>query len=222
MVFDLIPVRPNPREDYQKRVEKLCNLLKDEDGSTYRVDVFTLLTISGTTFSKKPFIKFRKHPQAEWFLSVYHSDVRALEIMDELDKIYGADPGEIDHLRGAVGEVFSFFICRKVYPKAGMEVKIRIGTWTSGLIDAAGCSQKRGHCLQSKASLRYWNSIFSQKKDLDRIEKLTAGKAQGAFITYENREVFYRRLRNAGFNPSEYKVLDRWDLSALEKRLVAT
>ncbi len=221
MVFDLVPIRPNPREAYQRRVERLCNLLKDEEGSSYRVPDFQLLTIPGTLFCRKGFTKFRQHPQAKLFLNQHSAHVRALEILNELDAIYAGDSSEIDHLRGAVGEVFSYFICRKIYPRADIEVQVRIGVWTSGSIDAAGCSQERGHCLQSKCSLDDWDSIRRQKDDLSQIETLSGGKAEGFFITYIHRDAFYLRLTNAGLDPSEYKVLDSTDLLLLEDRLAS-
>jgi len=221
MVFDLIPIRPNPREQYQNQVEALCQLLKDEKGSIYRVPVFTsLLTIPGSSFKRRGYKRFRDHPQAKRFLRLYRLDTMAQTIMSELDKIYDKDPNEIDHLRGAVAEVFSYFICRKTYPKTDIEVQVKIGSWVSGSIDTAGCSNERGHCIQSKCSLEAWKSIINQKRDFDQIETLTKGKAEGVFVTFVDRGAFFTRLRNAGLNPDEFSVWDRADLFVLEKRLV--
>jgi hypothetical protein len=140
--------------------------------------------------------------------------------MDELDQLYGAPLTEVDHLRGAVGEVFSYFICRKVYNNADIEVRVKIGAWISDSVDTAGCNQRKGHCLQSKHSMTDLRSIIHQKRDLDRIEHLTKQKAQGYFITYMNRKAFFESLHAVGLDPSGYKVFDRADLFVLERRLV--
>lgn len=219
MLFDLISVCPNDREPYQKRVEKLCNLLKDSKGSVFRVPVFILLTISGISFSNQSFTKFRDHPQAKWFMKLHRLDPMAHAIIDELDNIYAETPNEIDNLRGAVGEVFSYFICRKVFVRAGIEVNVKIANWTSRQIDAAGCSDEMGYCLQSKCSPKNLRSIVIQKRDLDKIEQLTSGRGKGAFITFVDRRQFQARLNSVGIDPSKYRVFDRVDLAVLEQRL---
>lgn len=215
-VFQIIPILPNPREKYQRQVENLCKLLIDEDGKYYRVPVFLLLSLSGKSFQRAGHRKLRESRKARLFLRDRPADMRARNIMDELDKIYGEDPDEIDNMRGAVGEVFAYYVCRKMYQRAGIEVKVRVDTWTSGSIDAAGCSHERGHCLQSKYSLQDWRSIIKQKRDLDQIERLTKGKAQGAFITYVERRAFDRVLRARGIDTSKYRVFDRSDMLVLE------
>ena len=227
MVFQIIPIRPNPRKRYHDQVEDLCILLKDRDGMRYRRGVFLLLGISAKqalkTFQKRGARKFREHPEAKQFLRRNPADLKAQEIMNALDIIYGADPNEIDHLRGAVGEVFSYFILRKIYSKTDIEVQIQIDTWTSNSIDVAGCDNKRGHCLQSKCSPYApdaIDSILEQKEDLDKIEKLTSGKAEGAFITFEEQDGFCARLRSKAINTDTYKVFGRTELAALEQLLI--
>lgn len=222
MVFDLIPIRPNPREHYQKQVKKLCNLLMGKDGSVYRVHVLaTLLTIPGITFHRKGLSKFHEHPQAKRFLRLNRLDTRALDIVAELDNIYSQDPGEIDNLRGAVLEVFSYFLCRKTYPRSDIEVTVKINRWISGSIDTAGCSDEKGHCLQCKCSLDNLGSILTQKSDFDKIDRLSRGKAKCFFVTYVDRKVFHIRLKNKGLDPSSYYIWDRGDLFVLENRLAS-
>jgi len=216
MVFQIIPIRPNPRGKYQKQVENLCKLLRDGVGTYYRASVFSLLTLRGANFIRSGRHRFSELHRARLFLRDHPADERAINIVNELDKIYASNPAEIDNLRGAVGEVFAYFICRKIYPKADIEVQVRIGDWTSRSIDTAGCSHKKGHCLQSKFTLQDLNSIIQQKLDFDEIEKLTKNKAQGAFVTYVDRRAFYLLLRSNGINPSEYRVFDRVDLNRLE------
>jgi hypothetical protein len=219
LVFEIIPIRPNPRDKYQKQVKNLCKLLFDEDGEYYRAPVFRLLSLDGKKFQRAGHQKFSDLRRAKLFLRDHSADTKALDIMTELDKIYGGEPGEIDNMRGAVGEVFAYYVCRKLYQKVDIEVKVTVGTWTSGSVDTAGCGHEKGHCLQSKCSLQDLPSIIGQKRDLDEIERLTKGKAQGAFLTYMSRGGFYMRLRNIGVNPSEYTVFDRADLLLLEERL---
>jgi hypothetical protein len=220
-VFEITPILPNPREKYQKQVESLCKLLIDEDGKYYRVPVFLLLTTTRKRFQRMRARRFSQCHSAKVFLRDHPADIRALNIIRELDKVYGSDPDEIDNVRGAVGEVFAYYVCRKLYRKVGIEVKVTVGTWTSGSIDTAGCSHEKGHCLQSKCSLgeQGLSSIIGQKRDLDKIERLTKGKAQGAFFTYAKREAFYMLLRNIRVDPSKYTVFDRGDLLVLEERL---
>lgn len=221
MVMRILAIRPNPRELYQKQVASLCNLLKDKEGRDYRVSVFRLLTISAKNFVNSGCSRFRQHPRARHFLHEYPADTRALEIMDEIDTLYSAPLNKIDQLRGAVGEVFSYFICRKLYNNADIEVKVEIDAWLSKSIDTAGCTHKRGHCLQSKYSMSDLRSVVEQKSDFDAIEQLTSGKAQCFFITYVNRAAFLQSLNIAGIDPTEYtdKVFDRSDLLVLEERL---
>ena len=219
MVFEIIPICPNPRDKYQEQVENLCKLLIDEDGKYYRVSVFLLLSLSGKSFQRAGHRKFRESRKARLFLHDHPADIRALNIVSELDKIYGVDPDEIDNIRGAVGEVFAYYVCRKIHQKSGIEVKVTVGTWISGSIDAAGCSHERGHCLQSKYSLHEWRSIIEQKRDLGEIERRTKGKAQGAFITYVERGAFDRVLGARGTDTSKYRVFDRSDMLVLEECL---
>jgi len=223
MVFDIIPVRPNGREQYQNRVSALCALLIDDTGKRYRTRVFRLLTLSGNQASRllksTANMVFRDHPYARSFLRDYPADVRAQEIMSELDSLYSGPEDEIDHLRGAVGEVFSYLLCQKVHLRADIEVKVRINAWTSDSIDAAGCSRRRGHCFQSKCSGHDPASIAQQKADLDAIEQLTAGKAEGFFVTFVDLRGFFGSLRSSGIDPTGYKVLDRTELAAAERRL---
>ena len=219
MIFQIIPILPNPREKYQKQVEDLCKLLIDEDGKYYRVPVFLLLSVSGKHFQRTGLREFREYRKAKLFLRDHPADVRALNIMSELDRIYGVDPDKIDHLRGAVGEVFAYYVCRKIYPRADIEVRVEVGKWVSGSIDTAGCSHEKGHCLQSKYSAQDWRSIIEQKRDLDEIERLTKGKAQGAFITYMERGAFDIVLRARGVDTSKYRVFDRSDMLVLEECL---
>lgn len=219
----ILPIRPNPRRSYQNKVEDLCKLLKDEEGKEYRVSVFRLLGISANTFTKLHLTHFRQCREARLFLREYPADPRALQIMDELDRLYSSPINDVDNLRGAVGEVFSFFICSKQYQNAEIEVQVEIDTWQSGSIDTAGCSKKKGHCLQSKYSMTMKDlaSIVSQQSDFDKIEELTSGKAQGFFITYGHKEVFFQSLNAFGMSPTGYKVFDRSDLSVLERRLAS-
>lgn len=226
MVFQIIPIRPNPRKQYHDQVEELCRLLKDSDGMRYRRGIFLLLGISAKqvlkTFQRTGTSKFRETTQAKLFLRNHPADIKALEIMDELDTIYAAPPDKIDNLRGAVAEVFSFFICRKVYVEANIEVQVQIDTWTSNSIDVAGCNYKGGHCLQSKCSASApgaVDSILIQKCDLDQIEELTAGKAVGAYITFVEQDGFFAHLRSKGINTDTYTVFGRTDLAVLEQRL---
>lgn len=219
MVLQILPIRPNSREPYQNQVINLCNLLKDEDGRVYRIGVFRLLTISARAFGKSGWSRFRQHPHAKYFLREHPADIRALQIMDELDKLYSAPTNKIDHLRGAVGEIFSYFICRKIYNNANIEIQVKINTWLSKSIDTAGCTQKKGHCLQSKYTMSDLGSILEQKSDFDMIEQLTAYKAQGIFITYVDRAAFFQSLSIADIDSVGYKVFDRSDLLVLEERL---
>lgn len=122
-----------------------------------------------------------------------------------------------------MGEVFSFFICRKQYKNADIEVKVEIDSWQSKSIDTAGCSKKKGHCLQSKCSMimKDLASIVRQKNDFDKIEVLTSGKAQGFFITYGRQEAFFQALNAFGVSPTGYNLFDRSDLLVLEQRLAS-
>ena len=141
--------------------------------------------------------------------------------MTELDKIYAQDPGEIDNLRGAVLEVFSYFLCRKTYTKCDIEVKVKVKQWTSESIDTAGCNDDKGHCLQCKCSLDKLDSILTQKTDFDRITRLSRGKVKCFFITCVNKEVLRLLLRNKGVDHSSYYIWDRGDLFVLEDRLAS-
>lgn len=221
MLFNLVRVRPNDREKYQKRVEKLCTLLKDETGSVYRLPVFILLTIHGRLFKRTTCKYFHDHPQARLFMKLHPADIRVKDIMAELDDIYTQDADEIDNLRAAVGEVFSYFICRKIYPRADIEVQVEIDKWISHPIDSVGCSDEVGSCLQAKCSPKNLQSIVSQKRELDKIEQLTVGKGKGAFITFVDRKEFNTRLDGAGIKSSGYRIYDRTDLAALEQRLAS-
>ena len=76
----ILPIRPNPRESYQNRVINLCNLLKDEEGTTYRVGVFRLLGISAKAFTRSGHSRFRQHREARYFLREHPADIRVLNI----------------------------------------------------------------------------------------------------------------------------------------------
>ncbi len=216
-LFEILPIQPNPRQKFQQEVLSLCQFLARRDGFPYRYEVFSLLLISGHSFKQRNYRTFKQHPQAQRFLRMHIADVTAIAIMDELDKIYGrADENEIDHLRGAVGEVFAYMICRRKHRKAALEAKVKIDKWTSESIDAVGCSAESGHCLQSKYSPRQWDVVLRQQKDLESIETLTQGRAVGAFIVYGDRRGFNLQLIDAGLDPSSVKVFDRQDLINLE------
>ena len=221
MVFNIVRVRPNDRTKYQKRVDKLCTLLKDDTGRPYRLHVFILLTISGELFKRTLSNNFRDHPQARLFIKLYPASIRVRDIMVELDNIYAGDADDIDNLRGAVGEVFAYFICRKLYPRSDIEVKVEIGKWISGQIDTAGCNDQAGYCLQAKCSPKNLQSVVNQKRELAKIERLTIGKGKGAFITFVDRKEFNARLDSAGIKSSDYRIFDRTDLAALEQRLAS-
>jgi hypothetical protein len=221
LVFHIIPLRPNPREKYQRQVKKLCKLLSDKEGTQYRFQIFGLLNITGNQATKnfnRGYSLFRDLPEVKRFSKYYFADLRVIAIMDELDKIYAAPSSEIDHLRGAIGEVFSYYICCKVYSKADIEVQVRIGSWTSESIDTAGCNEGRGHCIQSKCGGQL-GDIDKQKQDLDKIEKLTRGIAKGLFVTFGTRQTFHNRLRFKGIDTQGYRILDRSDLGVLESIL---
>jgi hypothetical protein len=195
--------------------------LKDDEGRAYRVWVFRLLAITGRLYSRTGHRQFRLHREAQLFLREHPADTKALSIMDELDQIYSMPRAEIDELRGAVVEVFSYMVCRKFYNNAGIEVKVIIKTWESDSIDTAGCNTGKGHCLQSKSSMANLRSIIHQKSDFNQIEKLTNGRAQGFFVTPVDRGAFFQSLNAHGLNPAEYegRVFDRRDLFVLEERI---
>jgi len=91
--------------------------------------------------------------------------------------------------------------------------------WLSNSIDVAGCSEEKGHCIQSKCTMSGIESIKKQKGELDKIEELTAGRAKGVFITFVDRGAFLQSLKIRGIDSSSYKILDRADLFVLEDRL---
>jgi hypothetical protein len=220
MVFIIHQITPNPREHYQEQVEDLCKLLTDKQGKEYRYDVFRLLSIiSGSIatncFRRRGHTKFRDLDQLRSFRRFYPADLRAEQILRQLDGIYSNLASDINHLRGAVGEVFAYCICKKIHPNSGIEIQVQIDSWMSGSIDAGGCSDKRGHCIQSKCGGSV-GDIVSQKKDLDKIQKLTSEKAEGFFITFVTRQAFNNLLASMGLDPQTYKVLDRSDLVQLE------
>lgn len=225
MVFTIRPVLPNSRERYQRQVDDLCKLLTDNKGKEYRYHVFQLLCITGGVATKSLHKygqeKFRNLTQLRTFRKFYSTDVRALQILQELDNLYSSPSNDIDHLRGAVGEVFAYHICRKLYPNSAMEIQVEIGSWTSGSVDTAGCNNKRGHCIQSKCGGMLGDNIADQKQDLDKIQELTDEKAQGFFITFTNRKAFENLLASNGLDPETYKVLDRSDLVQIESILAS-
>jgi hypothetical protein len=224
MVFVIHPIEPNPREHYQGQVDDLCKLLTDNKGKEYRYHVFTLLCITGSvarkSFERQGQEKFRDLIQLRSFKRFYEIDVRALQILRELDNIYSSPVSDIDHLRGAVGEVFAYYICRKIYPNAAIEIQVEINSWTSGSIDTGGCNNEKGHCIQSKCG-GILRDIAGQKLDLDKIQELTDEKAQGFFITFTSRRAFDNLLASKGLDPQTYKVLDRSDLVQIENILAS-
>lgn len=221
MLFNIISISPNDRETYQKRVQSLCEILKNKDGQIYRNQVFMLLTISGQAFSAGRYKKFSEHPRARLFMKQFPIDLTAIAIMGHLDDIYSEDTNTIDNLRGAVGEVFSYLICQKLYKKSAIEAMVEIRKWQSNPIDAVGCSEDSGYCLQSKCSARDLSSIKKQNDELIKIEELTSEKGKGAFISFIDRRSFRLRLTNIGEDPDEYIVFDRTDLVNLETSLAS-
>jgi hypothetical protein len=225
VLFQIIPIRPNPRQNYQDKVKTLCILLLGDDSKKFRYGVFRLLGIPATlatkTLQKNGSAKFREHPQAKLFLHDHPADVTAIKIMNELDKIYGAPMNEIDHLRGAVGEVFSYLICKKVYANVDIEIQVQIDAWKSESIGVAGCHRRRGHCLQSKCSSADFSSIVRQHSDFEKIENLTKDKAECRFVTYTDQRAFHQVLQNRGIDPKSYKVFGRTDLVDLEQYLAS-
>jgi len=221
MLFQIDPVRPNPREPFQQQVRTLCQKLKDENGRKYRASVFKLLTITGNQFLKRGYGRFREHPESKLFLKQFGLDVRGLEIMNELDNIYNNSKEIIDDLRGAVGEVFCLFISRKKYSNAEIEICVKCDSWTSGTIDVAGCDHETGCCLQSKCSTLDVSSIVNQHNQLKRIERYTKGKAKGAFFTYLGMGKFESNLLSRGIRLSDLVVFDRTNMAVLEERLAS-
>ena len=224
MVFIIHPITPNPREHYQGQVKDLCKLLIGKQGEEYRHEIFRLLCITGSiaikSFSRQGHTKFRDLQQLRSFKRFYAADLTAAQILQQLDGIYANTSSDIDNLRGAIGEVFAYYICRRIHPNSGIEIRVQIDSWMSGSIDAGGCSDKRGHCIQSKCGGRV-GDIGSQKLDLDKIQELTSEKAEGFFITFTTRQAFDNLLASRGLDPQTYKVLDRSDLVRLEKILVS-
>lgn len=220
--MQIVPLRPNPRQRYQDSVNRLCSLLRDGEGAAYRVDVFRLLAIKGHQHSRSGITQFRRRREARLFLRDHPADTRALSIMDELDRIYAASPDEIDELRGAVVEVFTFMVCRKFYSNADIEVKVSIGSWDSGSIDTAGCDDGKGHCFQGKVTLASFASVIHQKSDLDEINQRTKGTAKGFFVTTVHRDAFLQTINARGLDPSQYAgvIYDRADLLVLENRIL--
>lgn len=231
-LFQIIPLKPNPREQFHKKVEDLCKLLNDDEGKNYRVSVFQILgVVSGKTFEKRKtrynLNSIREYNEAKHFLKTFVADVRALEIMTELEKIYDGDVDQIDHLRGAVGEVFAYHMCRKVYQQNGIEAKVGINGWASNPIDAVGCNDKNGFCLQCKASLtgwgraqtKLWISMQKQEREMENIREKTSHRARCAFLTYLNRASFDLLVSEVGGNSEDYNIFDRSDLCVLEHRL---
>ena len=228
MLFQIIPQNPNPREKYQKTVEDLCILLANKKGQNYRTGVFVLLTLSGNQYQRQAkkyrFSHFKDSIEARRFLKNFQADVTALKIVYELNVVYSnSDADEIDHLRGAILEVFSYLICNKLFTISDKEVQIQIGKWISSTsIDSAGCSDKKGCCFQGKASSEWWHSIEEQGYDLKQIENLTSGKALGAFITFESAEVFQQHLIAKGLNQEDYRVFGRYQMAEFEKSCSAS
>lgn len=97
---------------------------------------------------------------------------------------------------------------------------VKIESWESGSIDTAGCSNRKGHCIQSKSSPRDIGSIMRQKGDFDIIFTRTGGKAKGAFVTYSEKGNFEQFLNVNGIDPNECTVYGRTDLVNLEDRLL--
>jgi hypothetical protein len=222
LLFQIIPQKPNPREKYQKIVENLCNLLADKKGQFYRTDVFVLLTLTGNQYQRQArkfkLNHFKDCIEARRFLKNFRADVTALEIIRELSIIYSeSNADEINNLRGAILEVFSYLICSKLFTLADKEVQIQIGKWSSSTpIDSAGCSNKKGCCFQGKASSEQWRSIEEQGRDLKQIESLTLGKALGAFITFESSIVFQQHLAARGLNQDDYRIFGRHQMVDFE------
>lgn len=115
MVMEIIAIRPNNREGYQDRVKNLCELLKDKDNKFYRFGVFLLLSMPAKALKRRRSRKIRDCLPAKYFLDAHPADVKAIQLMNELDDIYeeGRSENETDDLRGAVGEVFAHLILKK-------------------------------------------------------------------------------------------------------------
>jgi hypothetical protein len=224
MVFIIHPIRPNPRKHYQGQVEDLCKLLADKQGKEYRYYVFRLLCMTGSmatkSFHREGHTTFRNLWQLRDFKKFYPADLRAEQILRQLDGIYANPADDIDQLRGAIGEVFAYFVCKKIHPNSDIEIKVQINSWISGSIDTGGCNDNRGHCIQSKCGGRV-GDIVSQKQNLDKIQELTSGKAEGFFITFTSRRAFDNLLASKGLDSQTYKVLDRSDLVQLEEILAS-
>lgn len=223
MLFEIIRQRPNPREGCQKDVEDLCRLLVDKKGQSYRNNVFGLLILTGNRYRKQvqKYSLKRLHDSIEGrqFRRCFPADAKALEILNELDAVYsGDDVDAIDDRRGAILEVFSYLMCRKIFMIADIEIKIKIEDWISTTsIDSAGCNKRKGCCFQGKATSEWWESIKEQVKDLNTIESLTGGRSICAFLTFQSIEAFHQHLIAKGLNKDDYRVFGRYQMADFEQ-----
>jgi hypothetical protein len=225
MIFQLIPVKRNAQRKYQKNgsVIALCELLKDKKYAGYRSQVFRLLMTTARQFQKSRLTRFRDLPQSQQFLRNYQVDPIALQIMTYLDNVYSGTTNETNRLRAAIGEMFCYSICKKVCTKAEIEVQVQIGSWVSrDPIDAAGCTEKWGWCLESKVTVNKYGiaATQNQKNQLDTIEQLTNGDGKGAFFVYGYKNSLLNLLDDSGFDSGSYRVFDRGDSTSIERLLM--
>jgi hypothetical protein len=222
LLFTILKIK-NTRQEYQDSVENLCSLLADKKGQGYRSEVFGLLMLTGSRYLKQinkyGFDSLKETFEARQFKRCFPADVIALNILNELDTLYNSDNQNIiDDRRGAVLEVFSYLVCKKLFSIADKEVKIKIGDWISEKsIDSAGCSKNRGCCFQGKATSNWQaESIIAQGTELNHIANVTANKATCGFLTFQSEDAFYQVLASKGLNKNDYIVFGRYQMEHFE------
>lgn len=156
------------------------------------------------------------------FLRQFQADVTAMQIVQMLSTLYDhRDAHEINHLRGAIGEVYAFLMCQRVYPKYnGLEVCLVVDCQVfANPIDAVGYNDIKGHCLQSKIGYFDKLSTERQKTTFDIIESLTKNSMECRFFTLlEDRDI-ERVFRLRGIDSTSYKFFSLPDMLVLEDRM---
>lgn len=229
MKISLMDPPNNPRAHWQSAVEKLCKTLAKSENASYRGLVFRLIQQwEGKQYKRLGAAEYLSSRPARIFIKMFPVDIRAREILNQIATIYdNRSENETNDLRGAVGEVYAFIMCKRVYPKYhGIEVCPVINSYTcADPIDAVGycladnyCLDK-GHCLQSKIGSFNKESTLRQKNTFDEIERLTNNKIACLFFTFLDDSAIKQRFRLNRIDPKGYNFFSLQDMLLLEQRI---